>query len=66
MSNEKGKFDKVAYNNSFNAEKYDRISLMVPKGDKEIIKAHAEARGEKTNSFINRAIRETMERDTSK
>ena len=65
MSNEKDKFDKVAYNNSFNAEKYDRISLMVPKGDKEIIKAHAEARGEKTNAFINRAIRETMERDTS-
>ena len=27
------------------------------------IKAHAEARGESVNGFINRAISETMERD---
>lgn len=29
----------------------------------EVIKAHAEARGESMNAFINRAIDETMERD---
>ena len=42
---------------------YDRLDLTVPKGRKDIIKAHAEARGESVNGFINRAISETMERD---
>lgn len=61
-----GKFDKVTYNNAFNAEKYDRISLMVKKGEKEIIKAHAEKfDGGSVNGFIQRAIRETIERDIS-
>lgn len=43
---------------------YDRIELTVkPKGKKEDIKAHAEKNGETLNSFINRAIDETMSRD---
>lgn len=43
---------------------YDRIELTVkPKGKKEELKAHAEKKGETLNSFINRAIKETMERD---
>lgn len=42
---------------------YDRMELTVPKGQKSTIKAHAEARGESVNSFVNRAILETMERD---
>lgn len=45
------------------AEKLDRINLTVPKGRKEIIKAHAAAHGESVNGFINRAINETMERE---
>ena len=44
---------------------YDRMELTVPKGQKEAIKAHAEARGESVNGFVNRAIDETMERDKS-
>ena len=42
---------------------YDRMELTVPKGRKELIKAHAEAHSESVNGFINRAIQETMERD---
>ena len=43
---------------------YDRIaSITVPKGHKAEIPAHAKARGESMNSFINRAIDEAMERD---
>lgn len=49
--------------NRYNAKTYDRINLTVPKGKKDEIKAHAEAQGESTNAFINRAIDETMERD---
>ena len=44
---------------------YDRINLTVSKGQKEVIKAHAEAHSESVNGFINRAISETMERDNS-
>ena len=43
---------------------YDRIELTVkPKGRKDEIKAHAAMHGETLNSFINRAINETIERD---
>lgn len=44
---------------------YDRVELTVkPKGKKAEIKAHAEKQGESLNSFINRAIDETMKRDS--
>ena len=42
---------------------YDRLELTGPKGQKDIIKTHAEARGESVNAFIGRAIAEAMERD---
>ncbi len=42
---------------------YDKILVRMPKGKKDLIQAHAEAQGESTNGFINRAISETMERD---
>lgn len=44
-------------------ENYDEIKVRVEKGQKDIIKAHAEACGESVNGFIGRAIDETMERD---
>lgn len=42
---------------------YDKILVRMPKGQKDLIQAHAEAQGESTNGFINRAISETIERD---
>lgn len=51
--------------NKYMAANYDRINLTVPKGEKETIKAHAEAQGESLNAFINRAIVYTMEQDNS-
>ena len=51
-------------NNKWNAKAYDRINLTVAKGEKDIIKAHADAYDNgSVNGFINRAIKETMERD---
>lgn len=44
---------------------YDRINLTVAKNKKDVIKAHADKRGESVNAFINRAIDETMERDSA-
>lgn len=52
--------------NKYISKAYDRINLTVPKGQKEIIQAHAAAQGESVNGFINRAVDETMERDAGK
>ncbi len=49
--------------NKYIAKVYDRINLTVAKGKKDIIQAHAEARSESVNGFINRAIDQAMERD---
>lgn len=46
-------------------EKFDEMRVRVPAGQKELVKAHAEAHSESLNGFINRAITETMERDNS-
>ena len=46
-------------------EKLDEIRIRMPKGQKEIIKTHAEAHSESVNGFINRAIEETMQRDNA-
>lgn len=50
----------------YNKKAYDNITLRVFKGKKDIIKEHAEAIDGSLNSFINRAIDETMERDKEK
>ena len=53
----------AAVKNRYNEKAYDRINLTVRKGQKETIQAHAEKLGESTNGFVQRAIRETIERD---
>ena len=63
MSENKNSKARIAANNRYNAKAYDRINIAVPKGNKDIIKAHAESNGESINGFVNRAIDETMERD---
>lgn len=54
---------KAKWQNDYISRAYDRVNLTIPKGQKNTIKAHAEAQGESLNAFINRAITETMERD---
>ena len=44
-------------------EKFDKLQIRVPVGEKEIIDAHAASMNESTNGFVRRAIAETMERD---
>ena len=56
----------AASKNAWNARNYDRINLIVKKGQKQVIQAHAEQNGESVNGFINRAIEETMQRDSER
>lgn len=51
--------------NKYIGSAYDRINLTVPKGEKEIIKKHAENMNESVNGFINRAIKETISSDNA-
>ena len=53
----------AASKNAWNARNYDRINLIVKKGQKQVIQQHAEKNGESVNGFINRAIEEAMQRD---
>ncbi len=56
-----------AVKDRYNAKTYDEIKVRVDKGQKEGIKAHADQfDGGSVNGFINRAIKETMERDKAK
>lgn len=47
----------------WDAANLDRLSLALPAGSRDAIKAHAAQRGESVNAFIGRAIRDQMQRD---
>lgn len=57
---------KVKANARYDAKAYDKILLRIRR-DAElngaVIRTHAEARGESLNSFLLRAVAETIERD---
>ena len=44
-------------------EKFERIQIRVSPEEKESIEAYAEEIGESVNSFVRRAVAETMERE---
>lgn len=54
---------RKAANARYEAETVERISLVLQKGEKAIIKAHATTHSESVNGFIKRAIAETIEHD---
>ena len=52
--------------NKYSKTHYDRVNLIVPKGQRDIFRAHAQSQGESLNAFACRAMREAMERDAVK
>lgn len=46
-------------------ESVEDVRIRVPKGQKAVIKDHAEKQGESMNAFVIRAIDETMKRDNN-
>lgn len=55
MRSDKG-FNQIAYQNAYIREKYDRISLTVPKGRRDEIKQRAASAGKSVNEYINGLI----------
>lgn len=51
--------------NKYVKENYDRINVTFRKGEREAIKAYAEAHGESVNAFITRVIREAMAQESA-
>ena len=54
---------KAEYKNKWISGNCDRVNLVLPKGKKAVLQAHATERNESLNGFVNRAIDETVERD---
>ena len=51
----------AAVKKRYNDKTYDRIEIVVPKGQKDVIKAYAAEHGESVNAFINRLIEQEMQ-----
>ena len=57
----KKEFDQVKYQNEFKKKTYDRMELIVPKGQKAVIKEKAAAAGQSVNEFVYSAVKAKME-----
>lgn len=49
----------------YNKKVYDEIKVRVPKGRKEVLQSYTASKGESLNAFINRAINEAIEREST-
>ena len=56
-------FNQIKYQNEFKKANYDRVEILVKKGERAIIKEIAAAAGQNVSEYINQAIKERMERD---
>ena len=46
--------------NKYNAANYDSLRIVVPKGQKQAVEAHAKAKGESVNGLVNALLRKDM------
>lgn len=47
-------------NNAYAKKAYDSLRIIVPKGRKQAVEAHAKARGESINGLVNALLRADM------
>lgn len=50
----------IKASNKYNAKAYDRVSLMLPRGKKEVVREYAESKGLSLNGYINKLISDDM------
>lgn len=59
MSEAKGKAATRA-KNKYNSANYDSLRIVVPKGQKQAVEAHAAGKGKSVNGLVNDLLREDM------
>ena len=59
------KFNQFKYQQQYNKEHYDRIEIVVPKGQRAIIRENAKAKGMSVSAYIGEAVKEKLERENS-
>ncbi len=59
-------FNQIEYINNYIKKKYDRINLVVPAGNKQVIKSRAEQKGKSVNQYINDLIDEDLKKTIKK
>lgn len=52
---------KAEYKNQWARENVDRISIIVPRGQKQILQARAAAAGQSLNSYVMEAVQDRMD-----
>ena len=53
-------FNQIEYQNQYNKDKYDRITIMVPKGNKVVLQTYAKKLNLSLNAYINKLLEEKM------
>lgn len=56
-------YDKIKYNNEYNKNSYDRITILLKKGEKEKIKEWCKVHNKSLNQMMIDLINEKMKED---
>jgi len=56
---------KIKANNKYTEKTYDRLSIYIPKGQKEVIKSHADKHNKSLNGYIVDAIEKQIKKDSN-
>lgn len=48
------------YKREFGEKNYDRLAITIPKGQKEVVDAHAKSKGLSTNGLVNELLRNEL------
>ena len=51
---------RIAHVNAYNKEKYDRVTILLPKDERAKLQAYAKTHGESMNAYLLRLVREDM------
>lgn len=51
---------QIKATNKYNAHVYDRLNIVIPKGQKQAVEAFAKEQGESINGLINSLLRREM------
>ena len=54
---------KIDANRRYDEKTYDHLNIIIPKGHKDIIKEHAQKKGESVSAYVNRAIDTQMKQE---